>query len=350
MGIRADETRAVTSSRIGLPWARLIGTLAASAVVLGAPACAKQQPVTTPKMSNGVSCPSLALDISASEGDTSGSLVVSASASSSLTTSATTYSWSASAGTFADPRARSTVYACPPSTAPQTQMIHVSASNGPCTVSQQSVVVCLNIVDIRTGAGGAPYVYTGFGGTVTGAGGAGGGPGGDAGSGAGGADAGDASIAVDGSCGPDPTTDDGDGCNQCTLANCTTLESVQSNPNPAPRKPVPVPAGCHHLASDAQRQACEALYCCIRANHCVINGDPTSCWCGKADPVNCSTGAEIAAGPCVREIQAAAGSDQAPQIALRMIDPSYPLGGAINLATCRATFCADPSAPVCGGY
>jgi hypothetical protein len=321
----------------------------ALAVILGALACAKQ-PLATPQASNKVTCPNLALDITVSDGDTSGSLVVSANPGGSAIAPATTYSWSASVGTFADPGARTTSYACPPSTTPQTLVIHVSASNGACTVSQQSVVVCFNVIDARTGAGGAPYIYRGFGGSGSGSGGAAGGPGDDAGSNGADRDAGDASVAVDGTCGLDPTIDEGATCNQCTVDNCTTLETVQAITTPDPKHPVLVIAGCHHLASDTQRQNCEALYCCLRSTGCVKNGDATSCWCGSADPTNCTTGAEIANGPCVQEIQAAAGSDQAPQIWNRIVDPTYPLGGAINLATCRATFCADRPTPACGGF
>jgi hypothetical protein len=27
---------------------------------------------------------------------------------------------------------------------------------------------------------------------------------------------------------------------------------------------------------------------------------------------------------------------------LRFVDPDFPLGGAVNLATCRATYCPNP--------
>ena len=83
-------------------------------------------------------------------------------------------------------------------------------------------------------------------------------------------------------------------------SNCTILENVKKDVMPT--------AGCHHLAADRDRQACEALYCCMRTHRCVVNGDPTPCWCGTADPNRCANGADVANGPCLAETQAAAGT------------------------------------------
>ena len=260
------------------------------------------------------------------------------------------YTWTASAGTLADPGAATTTYDCPRGNNAGPQLVQVTASRGPCTITQQAVIVCFDDSAASSGSGGAPV-----GGGLGGAGGAASADGGPGAAGRAGTDRDaeakdgdsndnndDAGPTVVRGCGLDPTIDEGPACNQCTTENCTTLESAQPG--------VPIAAGCHHLASDAQRQSCQALYCCLRSQHCVVNGDPTACWCGSADPVKCALGSEAANGPCLREIQTAAGSDQAPQIALRMVDPSFPLGGAINLATCRATYCASPPAPACQGF
>ena len=55
-------------------------------------------------------------------------------------------------------------------------------------------------------------------------------------------------------------------------------------------------------------------------------------------------------GPCVREINDAAGSTDATVINDRLTEAAYPLGGAINLAACRSVYCSklgDPPNPVC---
>jgi hypothetical protein len=53
----------------------------------------------------------------------------------------------------------------------------------------------------------------------------------------------------------------------------------------------------------------------------------------------------------VEQVIAAAKTDVATLINLRLIDPSFPLGRAMNLASCQENFCANecflpsPSAP-----
>lgn len=281
----------------------------------------------TPEVDASVSlrCPSLALEVSSFDSVLGGSVDVSAGAADPDPDAPVAYTWTASAGTFEDPSARATAYICPRSADVGPQLLRVSASRGACAVSQPLVVICLAPI-VDASAGGAP-----------GGDGIGGAPGlADAGAGAG-----DASDGAAG-CGIDPTIDEGAGCNQCTIDNCTTYENA--------KKGVPPTAGCHHLASDRERQSCQTLYCCIRASHCVKDGDPTACWCGSADPAKCALGTEPANGPCVREVEDAAGTTQAPEIASRMVDPTFPLGGADNLAICRATFCADPPSAACEGF
>jgi hypothetical protein len=313
------------------------------------PACDAPSPTGVPLVPAGrTQCPSLVLSISAGEDEVRDDATVSAGAPAADPSGPVSFLWSATAGSFADPGAASTRYRCPRSSSTSLQTITVSASRGPCTVTQQIVVICAGFT-----AGGA-----GSGGTLGGgAGGAAGTDGPDAGAdpdvgaqaGDGGGDAADAGReggdASGGflTCGlADSTIDEGEACNRCTLDNCTTLESA--------RRDVPVTDGCHHLKSDADRVRCQALYCCIRAQHCVVQGDATPCWCGTTDAVACMQGTEPPNGPCRSEFQAAAGTAEVAQIALEMIDPTLPIGGAVNLATCRASFCAEPPAPACAGF
>ena len=48
-------------------------------------------------------------------------------------------------------------------------------------------------------------------------------------------------------------------------------------------------------------------------------------------------------GPCLKEFQAAAESNDPATINLRIVDPNYALGRAVNLASCRGSFCGPPS-------
>jgi hypothetical protein len=141
----------------------------------------------------------------------------------------------------------------------------------------------------------------------------------------------------------DPTTCEGDPCNQCTSDNCDTVASTAAS------GAVPV-AGCDLFVTDDQIARCQRLYACMRDSVCVQNSDPTRCWCGAVDPYACETGMEPGTGPCVQQFIDAAGSSDASVINDRLTDPNYPLGGAINLAACRSASCSrlsDPPNPVC---
>jgi len=285
-------------------------------------------------------CPSVVLEVAATDGVIEGGAGVNAGLASADPSGPVTYSWTASAGFFLDATSSRTTYECPRVGGSGPQTITLAATRGLCTVTQQVVVICTEPAPADPGAGGVGPVR----------GGAAGAPGRseDAGQG----DAGDG--AVDGAseagvtlaCGvADSTVDEGDTCNQCTLANCTTLENA-SGPKAV------ISAGCHHLTSDAARVACERLYCCIRAHGCLIasTGDPTPCWCGDTDPTACFLGTVPAKGPCLEEAQSAAHTTDLGQINQSQVDPSLPIGGAVNLAICRATFCSTPPTPECAGY
>lgn len=301
--------------------------------------CARRTVAPVSHASGAVACPSVSIgvDVDSDLGEIFGIATVTAGGLIADGGGPVAYLWTASAGLFTNPKARTTSFRCPLPDPAGPETIAVTATRGPCAVTQQLVVIC-GIAEVDGGAGGRP-------GGQSGVGGAGGDPDGpdDAGVDAatdgnqseGSGDAGDAggSDMRVLTCGAgDPTVDEGDACNQCTLDNCTIQENVRFKVAPT--------AGCHQYASDAQRQRCMALYCCMRSNHCVIDGYPTACLCGDTDPTNCALGIDPARGPCLAELQAAAGTTDVPQISSSMIDPALPVGGAVNLATCRATFCA----------
>ena len=131
-----------------------------------------------------------------------------------------------------------------------------------------------------------------------------------------------------GQCSGDPTTDEGDACNKCTMENC-----------------IPSTDGCdvQRLRTDANLQACRNLYCCIRANQCITapDNDPQRCWCGTAADDPCHVGTMPANGPCAKEYAAAAETTDPALIFQRFVDPHYAVGSADNLSICRATFCSD---------
>lgn len=98
---------------------------------------------------------------------------------------------------------------------------------------------------------------------------------------------------------------------------------------------------------------CNALYACLAApthpgsasfpNSCLGTfGDPLGCWCGS-NSLTCATSNVAptqANGPCVQQVFAAAKTTDAPTINSKFVDPSLPLGAAVNLAICRGSFCA----------
>jgi hypothetical protein len=220
-----------------------------------------------------------------------------------------TYHWSAAAGSVADPAAAATSYTCPGRDQAGPQTLVVTVSDGTCEITRTTSIGCFALADggDPTGGGGAP-------GSVL--------PG----------------------CGQgDSTTCEGDACNQCTNDSCDTLAAVSL------RGGTPI-AGCDIYVTDAQQQACQRAYACMRDSRCVQNSDPRHCWCGSVDLEQCETGAAPAGGPCRQAISDAAGTTDPVLIDLRLTDPSYPIGGAINLATCRSVSCSvlsDPPNPVC---
>jgi hypothetical protein len=128
-----------------------------------------------------------------------------------------------------------------------------------------------------------------------------------------------------------PTHCLGDGiCDQCTVDNC-----------------VPSTDGCDAITDPADKALCEAVYGCFTtpSNACVTQGDPLKCWCGS-NPTTCVTSNNDptkANGVCLSAVIAAArltpATYDAATIKQRFVDPSYPLGRAVNLTSCRGSFC-----------
>jgi hypothetical protein len=220
-----------------------------------------------------------------------------------------TYRWTAAGGSVADPAAAATSYTCPGRDQAGPQALVVTVSDGTCEVTRTMSIGCFALAD-----GGDP-------------------------SGGGGAPGGVAPACAQG----DATTCEGADCNQCTIESCDTLTGVNR------RGGTPI-AGCDIYVTDAQQQACQRAYACMRDSGCVRNSDPVRCWCGSVDPEQCETGAVPAGGPCRQAISDAAGTTDPVLIDLRLTDPSYPIGGAINLVTRRSVSCSvlsDPPYPVC---
>ncbi len=105
--------------------------------------------------------------------------------------------------------------------------------------------------------------------------------------------------------------------------------------------------GCDMLTDPTQRQQCEDAYGCFTdpKNACESGGDVRPCWCGT-NPETCSTdnvAPTAANGPCLNFVTVAAGltaaTYDAATISARLVDPTFPLGRAVNLVICRSSFC-----------
>ena len=260
----------------------------------------------------GDDCPAVIVTASPAEARIGESIGVRARIDNAAPDGVRTYSWTASASRFADPSAAETTYTCPGRDRAGPQTLTLQVSNGSCTTTQQATVSCYALAD-----GGGPATTQ------------------DPDSGAG---------EVGAPCAHgEPTTCEGDLCNQCTTDNCPTLANVTIQGG------TPT-AGCDIYLTVEQQAQCQRLYACMRDRGCVRNNDPTVCWCGAVDPERCETGQEPAGGPCLQEIIAAAGTTDPTLIELRLTDATFPIGGAINLVSCRSVACSalsDPANPVC---
>lgn len=234
-------------------------------------------------------CPDLILTLSPATARIGGTIAVAASTSDHAALARLTFAWSVNGGGFFDdPTAPVTTYHCPGRDQAGRHAVGVVASDGACQIARAATIGCLALPD-----GGGPASIDG------------------------GRDAGVACVA-----GADPTTCEGDLCNQCTLDNCDRN------------------AGCSFYPTELQRTQCQKAYACMRDRGCVSNSDPRPCWCGNVDPSLCESGAVPGNGLCRREIMDAAGSDDPVTVDERLTDASFPIGGAINLVSCRSVHCS----------
>jgi hypothetical protein len=234
------------------------------------------------------------------------------------------FGWVASApiGSFDAADVAQPMFTC---TKPGTATLTVSVDDGTCSDQGTLSVTCLPAVpdggiqpDAAPGTGGMIGTGgAGFGGA--GGGGAGAGGAGFGGAGGGGVGAGDAGV---GGAGGAAT------CDQCTTANCVPFDNN----------------GCTAIISISDKQLCSDLYKCIvdPANACIMSGDPRSCWCGTnlATCYSSTSPPTQANGPCLAQLLAAGKAPDTATVQLRLVDPNYPAGRAVNLAICRSNFCS----------
>ena len=254
-----------------------------------------------------------------------------------------TYLWTASAGSFANPTASATTFTCPGQGKAGPTTLTVAVSDGTCTVTRNTSVYCYALSDAGS-AGDAGGLDAGVA-PDSGAGGAGGNGGGGQGGTIGTGGAGGTCAGAASSC-------EGTLCNQCTFGVaagqvdlCSGTKSNSGCFNCDPKTD-----GCDRLTSDSQRTNCDNLYVCLRDSKCVVMGDALPCWCPSGDSGGCGNGTVPARGPCLQQIVAAAGTTDPATILLHFIDPTSPLGGAVNLAQCRSNFCGrstDSATPSC---
>ncbi len=137
----------------------------------------------------------------------------------------------------------------------------------------------------------------------------------------------------------------GTACDQCSFDVGTDICSLSQD---GCDNCVASTDGCDMYPDPTDRQLCEDAYGCFTnpANNCVSQGNVLPCWCGT-NGGTCDTDNSAptkANGPCLDFITAAArmtaATYDAPTIELRLVDPSFPLGGAVNLITCRSNFCS----------
>jgi hypothetical protein len=305
-------------------------------------------------------CPALIATASPVTTHVGGKVTVSARASAGQPGAQFTYHWTASAGTLADANAAATSFTCPAADKAGPVTVTVAVTDGKCTISRDVTIACFANADSGTGvadagidapAMDAPGVGGAGGGAGSGAGGSGAG-----GSGAGGAAGkpGGATGGTGGNCLGDPSLCEGVLCNQCTFGAGPQEGDLCSDTVSGCVNCYDGTDGCAGLDSDAARTKCYALYACIRDKHCVDDGQNwIPCWCGTADPIKCGDGTQAANGVCLAEVNAAAGTADPVFINQHSIDPKLPIGRAVNLATCRATFCGkhtDPDHPSCPAW
>jgi hypothetical protein len=114
-------------------------------------------------------------------------------------------------------------------------------------------------------------------------------------------------------------------CNACTAIECN-----------------PTTDGCCQITDPDDAALCKSFYACVQNSACSLAGDSLPCWCGSAPQFTaCFVTPGAANGPCHAEAAAAAKTDDPAVIRERFVNPSYPIGRAVNLAACHGGFCPD---------
>jgi hypothetical protein len=140
---------------------------------------------------------------------------------------------------------------------------------------------------------------------------------------------------------PPPAPDQGI-CDACTANQCALGPSGTD--------------GCCGLADPADQALCVAAFTCFTSNAsvCVLEGDPTDCFCGDAPSGGvfgdvCFESVGAANGPCAAEVLAAAKTNDPFIVQTLFTSPTSPLGRAVNLSACRGSLCANECASdLCG--
>lgn len=264
-------------------------------------------------------CPTLTVAAAPPQAQMGGQIDVSASASDPDPEDAVTLAWTVTAGVIADSAMTHTAYTC---TTPGPQSITVVASDGRCQTTQKLLVYCYGVVSDgglpdTAASGGAGGAAPGGTGGTAGVFGGGGGRGSGGIGGAGAAPAGTGGGVPPSSC-TGQFDDQGPVCEACTVDNCY-----------APTD------GCSDLSPD-DTLLCKALYCCLVATRCDLYGSGHKCLCGSSPDCKGPNGL------CKSEIQAAGKKQDSDYLILNFVNPDLPLGKAVNLATCRANYCATP--------
>jgi hypothetical protein len=161
-------------------------------------------------------------------------------------------------------------------------------------------------------------------------------------------DACQAGACVPGQPSPAPECNVNLACNQCSFGVQPGEPDMCSAGPGGCFNCVPDTDGCQGLTDPNDRTLCMNLYNCIlQPTHpgTSVPGacDPLKCWCGT-NPTTCVTSnvdPTKANGPCVNEVMAAAKltTYDAAFINQHLIDPTLPLGRAVNIANCQGSFC-----------
>jgi hypothetical protein len=260
------------------------------------------------------------------------------------------YSWTAlpvGIGTFGSATSANTTFTC---TAVGTTSLSIMVTDGACPDSRVNAipVTCIALIggiggSMGTGGAGTGGVGVGgmgvggagTGGMAMGVGGAGTGGMGVGGMGVGGMVMGTGGAGTGGAmmC-VEPVSGSPAACADCTTGNCSLAPASQGGTD-----------GCCGLTNPTDIALCTAVSQCYAANSttCTSSGDPTNCYCGT-HPVGCFTPTSMANGPCLAQVQAAAGSTDPNVIHNQLTLPTSPLGRATNLSLCRGSFCSTECA------